>query len=71
MATPARYVNEASDTISPKRNIPLAGEGERNGVGIDVSVLFHPILNLQTMYTLKVVGVTSHDNEVLMQCVNF
>ena len=26
------YWNETSDTISPKRNIPLAGEGERNGV---------------------------------------
>ena len=32
VATPARFVNEASDTISPKRDIPLAGEGERDGV---------------------------------------
>ena len=26
------YWNETSDTISPKRTIPLAGEGERDGV---------------------------------------
>ena len=32
VATLARFVNEASDTISTKRNIPLAGEGERDGV---------------------------------------
>ena len=33
VATPTRFVNEASDTISPKRIIPLAGEGERDGDG--------------------------------------
>ena len=32
VATPAHFVNEASDTISTKRNIPLTGEGGRDGV---------------------------------------
>ena len=32
VATPARFVNEASDTISSKRNIPLDGEGDGDGV---------------------------------------
>ena len=36
----------------------------------NVSVLLHPILNLQTRYTLKVVGVACHNNKVLMQCRN-
>ncbi len=31
VATPARFVNEASDTISPKRKIPLTGEGKGMG----------------------------------------
>ena len=35
VATLARFVNEASDTISTKRNIPLAGEkGMGYGDGI-------------------------------------
>ena len=32
LALAINYWNETPDTISPKRNIPLAGEGERNGV---------------------------------------
>ena len=32
VATPAHFVNEASDAISTKRNIPLTSEGERDGV---------------------------------------
>ena len=32
LALALNYRNETSDTISQKRNIPLAGEGERDGV---------------------------------------